>query len=838
MTVDFESSWIWHPHWTEKPESSSAGEFVYFRKSIYLRDIPQGPVEITITADTRYKLYINKSVVHTGPVKGDDQTWFYDVLDIQQFLVAGHNHILVHVLRFYHGSQNASSFPRTPFPGFYIRHDSTKGNQEQRPLDIQTDDTWETALDTCRALPVSENFDFFLHVFERVDQRKSHTLTWVAAKPYQFMVNWGLSVPWNLRPRMIPFSQLVELHLTAIHNIRSSQPQDIWERLLNPTLKHKAGIFLTKGTVHHVELEVPYHVTAFVDFRFARPSTGGSKLNITWSEGYEEQSAKLPFERKKGDRSDTSKSIMGPKDQYIFGGTQSDQDLVQYGIAGANDETFSPFHFRTFRYLAIDIDVAQDSDLIFDGINLVRTNYPLEVLATFPIVEIQDEDSSWFHKLWEVSLRTLENCMHDCYEDCPFYEQLQYAMDTRSSALFTYAISRDDRLARQAILQFYNSFQPKIGLTASRAPCHHLQTISHFSLFWVCMLTDHYEQFGDREFVSGFLPIVDAILNTFGSRLDKETGLLRISQLAGDWEFVDWSDSYKPFGVPPAAKDTGYLTYTNQLFAYTLQRLSSLELCLGRTSGADEHKHQAELIVQAVRSHCFDGTYFTDGLTTLANHTHYSEHCQIWAVLCGAVTGKDAFDLLNRSLGLQTKVEDERTHKFAQVSIAMAFYSLRALSIVGHGAYEAQFLSFWAPWRKQLELHLTTWVEDHITQRSDCHAWGSLPLYEYTVEVVGFKLAMINGERVLVFKPRVGLFKAFEARVPVSGTWQQPILARVSWQKDQNNEVVLNLSWENEGREMEEGKQLPVHVILPNKQEEVLGALSNKQWKFSLDCRH
>lgn len=97
---------------------------------------------------------------------------------------------------------------------------------------------------------------------------------------------------------------------------------------------------------------------------------------------------------------------------------------------------------------------------------------------------------------------------------------------------------------------------------------------------------------------------------------------------------------------------------------------------------------------------------------------------------------------------------------------------------------------------------------------------------------------MINGERVLVFKPRVGLFKAFEARVPVSGTWQQPILARVSWQKDQNNEVVLNLSWENEGREMEEGEQLPVHIILPNRQEEVLGALSNKQWKFSLNCRH
>lgn len=240
------------------------------------------------------------------------------------------------------------------------------------------------------------------------------------------------------------------------------------------------------------------------------------------------------------------------------------------------------------------------------------------------------------------------------------------------------------------------------------------------------------------------------------------------------------------------------------MFAYTLQRLSALELCLGKPSRADEHKDQAELIVQAVRNHCFDGTRFTDGLASLATHNHYSEHCQIWAVLCGAVTGTDAFDLLTSSHALQAKAEVQEAHKLAPVSMEMSFYSLRALSITGDAAYEARFFSFWAPWRKQLELNLTTWVEDYITQRSDCHAWGSLPLYEFSTEVAGFKLTMIEGERVLIFKPRVGLLKAFEARVPVSGTWQQPVLARVSWQKDESNEAVLTLSWETEGEETQE----------------------------------
>jgi hypothetical protein len=49
-----------------------------------------------------------------------------------------------------------------------------------------------------------------------------------------------------------------------------------------------------------------------------------------------------------------------------------------------------------------------------------QVNYPLAVKASW-----KDCDDVQSEEIWNVSIRTMRNCMFDGYSDCPFYEQLQ-----------------------------------------------------------------------------------------------------------------------------------------------------------------------------------------------------------------------------------------------------------------------------------------------------------------------------------------------------------------------------------------------------------------------------
>ena len=88
---------IWVPGWTyadsEKPVVA------YFRKKVVLSGKVKY-IDLKISADTRYKLYINGTFVQCGPQKGNLESWHFDRMAESTFLREGENVIAIEVLRF------------------------------------------------------------------------------------------------------------------------------------------------------------------------------------------------------------------------------------------------------------------------------------------------------------------------------------------------------------------------------------------------------------------------------------------------------------------------------------------------------------------------------------------------------------------------------------------------------------------------------------------------------------------------------------------------------------------------------------------------------------------
>ena len=71
------TNWVWIPDWNAADQEEP--KIVYFRREINFTAVPE-KLDIRISADSRYKLYVNGNLAEIGPSKGDRQIWYYDCL--------------------------------------------------------------------------------------------------------------------------------------------------------------------------------------------------------------------------------------------------------------------------------------------------------------------------------------------------------------------------------------------------------------------------------------------------------------------------------------------------------------------------------------------------------------------------------------------------------------------------------------------------------------------------------------------------------------------------------------------------------------------------------------
>jgi hypothetical protein len=412
---------------------------------------------------------------------------------------------------------------------------------------------------------------------------------------------------------------------------------------------------------------------------------------------------------------------------------------------GGAHRLFAPIDFRTYRYLQLDITTGTEP-LVVEDLHGVFTGYPFKENARFT------SDDPELARIWTVGWRTARLCALETYVDCPYYEQLQYTGDTRIQCLVSLYVSGDDRLMRNAIELFDSSRLPE-GVTQSRYPCHTLQIINTFSLFWVDMLHDYWRHRTDDAFLRARLIGLQAVLGWFERKIDPQTGLLGPVPY---WTFVDWADEWPwdhklGYGGEAPGAHTGGSSIVTLQYAGTLRRAAELCRVLGHADLAAHYETTAAGLCAAANRLCWD-----EGRRLYADtpdRKSYSQHANILAVLAGAVTGDAARDLMQR-------VADDKS--LTQATTYFRFYLLRAMKSAGLGD---QYLAGLGPWRAMLDRGLTTFAEKPDPTRSDCHAWSASPVYELLATVCGIEPAS-PGFAMVRIEPHLGALTHATARMP------------------------------------------------------------------------
>lgn len=777
-----DSNWIWMKGFEQYDQKEAC--MVYFRKAFVLNEVPE-TLRLRISADSRYKLYVNGELAEIGPARGDRILWYVDEKDIAPLLKKGQNVLAVEVLRYPLDPQKGNhGIYRTNTPGLYVAEVlPQEGGAVQAPdpyaemkasvvpetagYGLSAGASWKCHMREHFHIVSESPFFAPLQILEDCagDERTAgwklagyDDSSWENVRAYSiFEVSRAVS-PGNLFPRQIPYMRRDFRQFLGLFGESARETDgNIWKQMLKGT----GRVAIAPHTCKKVEIDAGELNTGYLSLRMQGGS--GTVIRILTSEGYVQKDTEKkegfgPALPVKKDRCDWENGCLhGFTDTYYVAG---------YGTESLPEE-YAPFWFRTFRFIGLEIQTGGE-ELIISGLDYLETGYPLEQKS-----HVKTSDPS-LDAVWDISFRTLKRCMHETYEDCPFYEQLQYAMDSRSQILYTYAVSGDDRLARNCMEDFRRS-QRYDGMLNCSYPNYGPNVIPGFSIYYIMMLYDHMMYFGDREFLRRHMGTVDGILEYFRRNVD-ERGLVGknggVNMASRYWSFIDWTKQWDDTSGVPTATLYGPITMESFLYIMGLDHAAKVLDYLGRKDTAREYRQRADAVRESINRFCRDGEgMYTDGPGVM----EYSQHCQVFAILTDTVSVEEGRKYLLRTL--------DHSEDYAQCSIAMSYYLYRALEKTG--LYERTDQK-WDLWRNMVKDHLTTCVEDDVNSRSDCHAWGALALYELPSVILGVRPAAPGYEKIAVH-PCTGMLSWAKGEAVTRHG-----MVKVEWRKDENGEVSLS----------------------------------------------
>ncbi len=699
-----------------------SGYGVYLFRRVAKLESPPPALRIRITADSRYELRVNGVKLSWGPARGTLDWWHYETVDIASQLRPGVNVMAVTV---WNDGPHAALCQFSFETGLIVEAEGSA----QTVFNAGPD--WRCLRDNAyEPIPVPQRSQygyFAIGPCEKFDAAR-HPWGWEgpgfddSAWP---KVRMGYAASergqrdaqtrWALVPSGLPQMEETPERLAKVRRAEGvTPPADFLQKPASLTVPANAKATLL---LDHGHLTTGFPVLSF-------DGGGGARISVRYSEGLFQTEKPR---RIKGNRNDVEgKTFWGYGDQVL---------------ADGQPRQWRPLYWRTWRYIELTVETAA-IPLVLRDVSAVYTGYPFDLRARFESTRPE------LTQIFETGWRTARLCAHETYMDCPYYEQLQYAGDTRIQCLVTLFNSGDPRLVKQALRMIERSRTPD-GITFSRAPSTLPQYIPPFALWWICMVHDFWWYVPEPDFVREMLPGVRSVLG-FYAQFFREDGLLRSMPY---WNYVDWVPAWRN-GTPPSSEGLMPAAIHLQLL-HALQAAADLEAALGDPIRAAEARTQSLRLAEHIR-----GRFWNSGRKLFSEDLegrHYSQHANALAVLAGLIEEPED------ARGLMERVAAAPENELYPCSVYFRFYLDRAMAKAGLGD---QYLDRLGTWQFMLKEGLTTWAEiDRPETRSDCHAWGASPNIEFLRTVLGVDSAAPGFSKVSV-RPHLGPLKRAGGAVP------------------------------------------------------------------------
>ena len=340
--------------------------------------------------------------------------------------------------------------------------------------------------------------------------------------------------------------------------------------------------------------------------------------------------------------------------------------------------------------------------------------------------------------IYKVCQNTLQQCLHEHYEDCPWREQALYTMDSRNQMLCGYYAFGETQAPRAALELIAHGVRPD-GLLMLCYPAGMDFPIPAFSCMYFVQMEEYIRHSGDTTLAAEYFDVLDTIIRTFHGKLQDE-GIIENfygPSPAGTndyWNFYEWSDTMSgEFGATRRRLECPI----NCFYSLAMQALAKICDALGKEDYAADLRARVASLNKAI------GAFFYNPEAKLFEtfdsdfRGRYTVLTQSLAMLCGAAEGLDT------SLMLEAMAFNGKTASGLSLvpnSLSMNGFRFDALLRVDRKKYAPVILDeLDRDYLHMLRNGATSFWE--TIEGADafggagslCHGWSALPVYYYEI---------------------------------------------------------------------------------------------------------